>query len=283
MPTESALAPATPIRFNVHGFRFRISGGSGLSAQMLASDFQTFRSEEEDDESLKIELHTQEPPYGEAPAETATNYTPRNVSFSVGSQTWLDYGGHALAVWNRADRIFRVYSEDPDLQYEAAYLFLLSRIGEALDERRLHRIHALALEYNGRAVLVILPMGGGKSTLGAAMLRFPEFGFLSDDSPFVSRRGRVHAFPLRLGLLPGSKDSIPQHLKRTIRRMEFGPKIVVNYEYFAERVRDCGTRHRLSRAAQFRRQVPHRTGRLAGALPVNHCGLRRRAWAVPGC
>ncbi len=64
------------------------------------------------------------------------------------------------------------------MQYEAAYLFLLSRIGEALDQRHLHRIHALALEYFGRAVLAVFPMGGGKSTLGAAMLRFPEIGFL---------------------------------------------------------------------------------------------------------
>ncbi len=238
MPASSAPAPATTSRFNVHGFRFRVQTASSLPAQMLAGDFQRFRSEEVDDESLKIEIHTQEPPYAEAPAKPATQYTPRNVSFSVGPKTWLDYGGRALAVWDRAARTFRVFSKDPDLQYEAAYLFLLSRIGEALDERHMHRIHALALEYGGKGVLVILPMGGGKSTLGAAMLRFPEFGLLSDDSPFVSRSGRVHAFPLRLGLLPGSDDSIPPDQKRTIRRMEFGPKVVVNYEYFAERVRD---------------------------------------------
>lgn len=235
---EPAPAPGAAARFNVYGFPFEIVSRAGNpSAEMLAGDFQLFRREEEDASPLRIELHTQEPPYSEAPNEAATNYTPRNVSFSIGSQTWLDYGGRALAVWDRAARSFRICSEDQDLQYEAAYLFLLSRIGEALDERQMHRIHALALEYNGRAVLAILPAGGGKSTLGAELLRFPEFGFLSDDSPFIARGGRVHAFPLRLGLLPGADGSIPPHLKRTIRRMEFGPKVVVNYEYFAGRVR----------------------------------------------
>jgi hypothetical protein len=229
---------AVSIPFDIHGFRFSILGDrSSESVEMLAGDFQLFQCDAEDPAGLRVELRAETPPYSEVPDGVATNYTPRNVSFTAGEVTWLDYGGRALAVWNRAARVFRVYSEDSDLRYEAAYLFLLSQAGEALDQRHMHRIHALALEFRGRAVLVILPMGGGKSTLGAAMLQQPDLGFLSDDSPLISREGRVHAFPLRLGLLPGSDNSIPQHLKRTIRRMEFGPKVVVSYEYFAGRVR----------------------------------------------
>ncbi len=67
----------------------------------------------------------------------------------------------------------------------------------------MHRVHALALAVDRRAMLVLLPMGGGKSTLGAELLRHPDVQLLSDDSPLVDRAGRVHAFPLRLGLLPG--------------------------------------------------------------------------------
>jgi hypothetical protein len=220
----------------VHGVHFRIIGSDSSAAEMLAGDFQFFRSDA-DEPGLRIELHTEAPPFNEAPRQVATNYTPRNVSFTVGETTWLDYGGRALAVWDRAAGLFKVSSESPDLQYEAAYLFLLSQIGEALDHRRMHRIHALALEYQERTILTIFPMGGGKSTLGAAMLRFPEIGFLSDDSPFIDRSGRVHAFPLRLGLLPGSESEIPPDLRRTIQRMEFGPKVLVNYEFFANRVK----------------------------------------------
>jgi hypothetical protein len=236
MASECVPAPATSCGFDVHGFRFRITGAARSSAGMLAGDFQFFQRDEQA-AGMQIELYTQAPPYADAPNLAATNYTPRNVSFSLNGTTWLDYGGRALAVWDRPAGVFRVYSEDLDLQYEAAYLFLLSRIGEGLDHSGLHRIHALALEFHGRAVLAILPMGGGKSTLGEAMLKFPEIGFLSDDSPFISSGGNVHAFPLRLGLLPGSEAGIPPEARRTIQRMEFGPKVVVNYDYFAHRVK----------------------------------------------
>jgi hypothetical protein len=87
-----------------------------------------------------------------------------------------------------------------------------------------------------RAVLVLLPMGGGKSTLGLHLLKHPEVQILSDDAPFLDRRGRVLACPLRLGLLPGSEESIPAEHRRLIGRMEFGPKYLANYSYFQNRV-----------------------------------------------
>ncbi len=229
------LPPVDSRSFDAHGFRFRITGEACTAAAMLAGDFQFFQCQDAA-AGLTVELLTRPPPYADAPDAVATNYTPRNVSFTLGDRTWLDYCGRALAVWDRESAHFRVFSEDLDLQCEAGYLFLLSRLGEAFDQRALHRIHALALSYRSRAVLAILLMGGGKSTLGAAMLGFPELNFLSDDSPLISANGVVHAFPLRLGLLPGSENGIPVEMRRTIRRMEFGPKVLVNYEYFSHRV-----------------------------------------------
>jgi hypothetical protein len=46
----------------------------------------------------------------------------------------------------------------------------------------------------------------------------------------------VLAYPLRLGLLPGSERDIPADHRRLINRMEFGPKHLVNYSYFKHRV-----------------------------------------------
>jgi hypothetical protein len=129
-----------------------------------------------------------------------------------------------------------VFGESRDLLYEAAYLFLLSHVSEFLDGRRLHRVHALAMSLNGRAIMVLLPMGGGKSTLGSGLMRFPELGFLSDDSPLIDGAGGVHAFPLRMGLLPGDEAEVPAEYRRTFQRMEFGPKVAVHYGFFAPRV-----------------------------------------------
>jgi hypothetical protein len=92
------------------------------------------------------------------------------------------------------------------------------------------------VSYRGRSILVLLPMGGGKSTLGAALLKRPEFSILSDDSPFIDHQGRAHAFPLRLGLLKGHEREVPPEHRRLIHRMEFGPKYLVNFSYFAKRV-----------------------------------------------
>ncbi len=133
-------------------------------------------------------------------------------------------------------RSFRIVSRDPHPLYEASCLFLLSQIGAALDRKRMHRIHALCCSVNGRAVLVLLPMGGGRSTPGDFVLRHPEVKLLADDSAFVDAAGGVHAFPLHLGLPAGSDSGVPEQHRRFINRMGVGPKFLVNYEYVADRV-----------------------------------------------
>lgn len=226
--------------FDVHGFRFRLKATAPTPAtEGLESDFSFFRLKtmEQHYEPIDVALHVSEPRYDSVPPRAATIYTPRNIAFSEGSRTYIDYSNRALAIYDRAVPSFNIYSQDNDLLYEATYLFLLSRIGEFLDSRRLHRIHAMALSFHGRAVLAILPMGGGKSTLCAELLKDPELDFLSDDSPLIDRCGAIRAFPLRLGLIPGGEKDVPAGYVRTIQRMEFGPKVLVNYNYFASRVK----------------------------------------------
>ncbi|MGH9672739.1 MAG: hypothetical protein ACRD44_06115 [Bryobacteraceae bacterium] len=231
-----AILRFLPVFFDVYGFHFQLtSRGDGESAVMLANDFAYFRRESVESPFV-LRFHAQDPPYDGLPDRIASVYTPRNISLTVGERTYVDYSGRAIAIVNHQERSFDVYSCNAELSYEAAYLFLLSRIGEFLDARRLHRLHAMALGYQGSAVLAILPMGGGKSTLGAELLKCCDYGFLSDDSPFIGRDGTVYAFPLRLGLLPGGESEIPPEHRRVLNRMEFGPKILVNYDYFAHRV-----------------------------------------------
>lgn len=224
--------------FNIYGFEVNVRSSSRTALEGLAEDFRYFRSDVSAG-CINLELMEAPPPYDALPSLTATVYTPRNVSFRDGELTYVDYSGRALAVHNRKTGDFRIYSRASELLYEAAYLFLLSQIAEFLDARRLHRIHALAMSVKERAVLVLLPMGGGKSTLGAELLKYPEIGFLSDDAPFVDRRGRIYCFPLRLGLIPGGEAAVPAGALRRIERMEFGPKLLVNHEYFAHRICPC--------------------------------------------
>jgi hypothetical protein len=224
---------------DLYGYRALVTSNSALVLSGIREDFAYFLKEAgaaDPRTAVAIELFDAEPPYDEMPDVKATVFTPRNVSYRSGDLTFVDYSGRALAIHDRKRGDFRVFSRDPDLLFEAAYLFVLSQSGEFVDSHGLHRMHALGVCIQNRAALVLLPMGGGKSTLGASLLLFPEIQLLSDDSPLIDSNGNVWAFPLRLGLLPGSEGSIPAEKMRTIRRMEFGPKILVNYSYFADRV-----------------------------------------------
>jgi hypothetical protein len=221
--------------FNVYGFRFLVQGSSVSAVEGVSHDFAFFRTEPAGTE-VTVEMLDQAPDYDSLPVCDASVYTPRNTAYRNGRKSYLDFHGRGLGVHDSEQRVFRIISQDHHLLYEAAYLFLLSQIGQALDKKRLHRIHSLAVSINGRAVLVLLPMGGGKSTLGAHLLRHADVKLLSDDSPFVDASARVHAFPLHLGLLAGSESEVPEKHRRLVNRMEFGPKFLVNYEYFADRV-----------------------------------------------
>jgi len=237
--TTSAKSQTIRAAFNVHGFRFSVQGHAGAAVDGICEDFRYFSSESvlEADETM-VELLRQRPSLDHAPPGDALIYTPRNVVYRAGGKRYIDYHGRGLGILNEASSSLKLYSEDTELLYEAAYLFLLSRIGQGLDQRGFHRLHALGVEVNGRAVLVLLPMGGGKSTLALHLMNLPGAHLLSDDSPWIDRTGRVLAYPLRIGLLPGSEQSIPAQHRRVIQRMEFGPKHLVNFSYFQDRVCD---------------------------------------------
>jgi len=226
-------------RYNVYGFRFTINGDNQAAVEGLGHDFAFFRTPgaaEGFTESYSIEMIDACPDYDGLPVARATIYTPRNTVYKDGDVSYLDYRGRGLGIHIPRRRLFRIISRDPDLLYEAGYLFLLSQIGKYLDSRGIHRVHALGAAIDGRAILVLLPMGGGKSTLGAYLLRHPEVKLLSDDSPFIDARRGILAFPLHLGLLSGLDAEVPAEHRRLVRRMEFGPKYLINYEHFAGKV-----------------------------------------------
>jgi len=223
--------------YSVHSaFSFNLSGSCEAAVTALRSDFAYFAVSGDDPQATQIEVNLEAPDYEGLPVVDASVYTPRNVVYHVRGTRILDFGGRGLAFFDPAQRHFRVASLDADLVYEAANLFLLSRIGEACDKHGLNRLHALGMAYRGRSILAVLPMGGGKSTLCAELLKCAELRVLSDDSPFIDRRSRAHAFPLRLGLLEGSDVEVPPEFVRVYRRMEFGPKRLVDSAYFRDRV-----------------------------------------------
>ena len=82
-----------------------------------------------------------------------------------------------------------------------------------------------------------MPSGGGKSTSGAAGARRRPRRILSEDSPLLDRSGRVHPFPMRIGVNPTDASLVPEGLAvRRQERIEFHPKLALDVEAWADRV-----------------------------------------------
>jgi hypothetical protein len=189
-------------RFRLHSIAVELRGkGSERIGQDF--DFFTDRPSEEDDEpySVTLELVARSPARGDLPAVVATRVFPDCVLYRDGPRLSYEYGGRAvLQVTRDSTTSFgQLICDDEDLAHELGYLYLQSEIGRFLDDQGLHRVHALGLALpSGRCALVLLPSGGGKSTLALEALKNENVRLLSDDTPLVDRFGNVHPYPLRL-------------------------------------------------------------------------------------
>ena len=231
---EVASAQATQA-LQVYGLDVQVEGDWPEVVESVGLDFAWFRSAPTAG-AERIVIERGPPDFDSLGALTASFVTPRNVVYSDGARQIVDYFGRALCIVDRAARTATVQGEDEHLVHEAAYLYLLSRAGEHLDSRGLPRLHALAVSGAEGAVAVMLPSGGGKSTLALRALRDQSVRILSEDTPLLDRRGMLHPFPLRIGVNATDAQELPEDGVRRIERMEFHPKVVVDLETFADRI-----------------------------------------------
>jgi hypothetical protein len=220
---------------DVHGLRFDVRGWPEVAGEVVR-DFLWFEAQDGRPADVTVELEQGEPRWDAYGDLTAAFVTPRNVVYQNGSRTILDYFGRASAELDRAAGRIVIRSEHPHLAHEAAYLFLLSRIGEHLDACGLPRLHALALAGPRGAICVLLPSGGGKSTLAVSALADERAKILAEDTPLLDARGYVHPFPLRIGVNPTDAERMPSGSVRRIERMEFHDKLVLDLDGFRDRV-----------------------------------------------
>ena len=156
----------------VHGLRARIEGWPEV-VESLRLDFAWFAGPAPAGPvAAEVRVERGAPDFDAFGALDASFVTPRNVVYQDGGRTIVDYFGRAVSVLDRGPVArLTVQGEDEHLVHEAAYHFLLSRSASTSTApgcRACTRWRSAAAQ---GAVAVMLPSGGGKSTLALRALR----------------------------------------------------------------------------------------------------------------
>lgn len=211
------VRPVPALAFDVYGFRFRVAGEWDEAVDSLRRDFAWFEAEPSGPVELELRIERRAPDYGRFGDTPATFVTERNVVYRVGGATVIDYLGRAVSVLDDDGGRALVEGEDVRVVRRAAFDFLLSRVSGHLDGSGLARLHGLGLVGRAGAVVVMLPSGGGKTTLALRALRAEGVGFFSEGSPVIDRRGYVSALPFPLWIrdnAPEAADLPLEHVRR---------------------------------------------------------------------
>ena len=228
--------PCDNCLFDFWGIGVRITGDVPRVLDDIRHDFSFFALKQlPQAPDITITIYQSVPPYDECPAVSASLVQPHFVAFGRGAQRWVDYQGVALSHWNFKSETGTLWSTDLDLLHEKLYLLVHSRVGELLDRRGIHRIHAAGLAVDGCAQLCLLPSGGGKTTLALAALALPGVLLLSDDTPLVTRKGAVLPFPVRIGTKQQPVAIEERHVRRFVRQ-EHGEKWLIDISAFQDHI-----------------------------------------------
>lgn len=195
------------INITIYGSTIRVQSKDASTLVVLKTEFRHFLVSDAATPDFILSLIPSAAPAGLLPALTVSRTSKNSITYDEGGRRWNDYFGQALSCYDYAAKEGVLYSADPDRMHEIAYLMVLSLTGKDLDLRGWHKVHACAFRYNGRDAVVMLPSGGGKTTLFLELARLPGVSLLSDDTPLIDEQGRVHPFPLRLGI-----EHLPAHL-----------------------------------------------------------------------
>jgi hypothetical protein len=201
--------------------------------------FKYFISSPQTEADIKLHLSLTEPDLDSLKSLKKIIKTKNWTLFSETKNTRaINYNDAAIASYDYKKEIGIIKSVDLDILKELAYLLILSRAGEKLDLKNLHRLHAAAIEINKTGILFCGAQGIGKTTLLLELLKDKEVKLLADDTPILNKDGEILAFPLRIGLCENSP-----HLKnfkkkdlRYFKRRNYKPKLLVDIDIFKNQI-----------------------------------------------
>lgn len=205
-------------RFDIYGLRLAIDGTWEAVVEALRRDFAWFEVEDGEDGAADVSIRVEHgaPDLGRFGEVSASFVTERNVVYHVGADTVIDYLGLALSVIGENGET-RVTGTDEAVARRAGFDFALAQISRHLDGLSMPRLHGLGIVGAAGAVVIVLPSGGGKTTLALRALGEHGIGFLSEGSPIIDARGRLHPLPFPLWVrdrAPEAAELPLEHVRR---------------------------------------------------------------------
>jgi hypothetical protein len=236
MATALAALPYAEAHLDVYGLGVSLRGDWPEVIDAVRRDFLWFERPRVGRADVEIVVERTTPDWTPYEGLRAAFITPRDVVYRLPGKTIMDHLGRAISEVDEAEGRLTIRGTDEDIVHDALYYYLLGRTGAHLEARGLPRLHGLGLAGRQGGVAVLLPSGGGKSTLALRALSHDGVKLLSDDSPLLDRHGRLHAFPLRIAVNGEDANTLPFGPLRRIDRVGMHAKFAIDADAFGDRI-----------------------------------------------
>jgi len=222
------------VLLNFYGVGVKVISEEDEITRRIHKDFSFFVVEHLDDTQKNIEVVSKLEMLNDMPYPLLIpRFKNRNlILYQKKYLRVCDYYGDGICIFNLKEDKATLYNDKLNRLHELTYLFILSRVGKALDLMGLHRLHGMAVIKDKTLFVGMMPMNGGKTTLLSYLLSDGRFANVSDDSPLIDTEGRVLPFPIRIGFEKNSK--MPELFKKAnsyqLERKEYGEKTLFSLE-----------------------------------------------------
>lgn len=226
-----------PLYLNIYGEAFAIRSNCHELLDQLAKDFEYFLGAKGQNSKYQFLAELDEIDWKQLPPLVSKKQSQNSITYQVGPIRYNDYYGKVLSQYDYKNQSAVITSPCLNSLHEVVYLLVLSRSTKQMDLRGLHKVHAMGVTKQGKNILVMLPSKGGKTTLFHDLLGDTETTIISDDSPVITRWGKIRPFPLRVGF-----EKIPQstHFDKSkiyqLHRTQFGIKNLVPLSAFPNEI-----------------------------------------------
>lgn len=224
------------VYLDFYGYTVRVASDSKKTIVLIKKDFSYFVSREKSPDFFVRGRLTESTANKVPSGLSALRQNARAITYQKGNVRYNDFYGKAVSELNYDTNVMEIYSSDEAYLHELFYLSILSRETKFHDLKGLHKIHAFGIAKGDTALIGMMNMKGGKTTLFSYFLDQEGYELISDDTPLVDQRGRVLPFPIRIGFEPESYSGklLSSYSEKAYRfhREEYGEKLLVDLSEF---------------------------------------------------